>query len=202
MTDDIEQFMAPSDTPSVVTTKPTTKKRKRPADTTEDNHDLKAKARLLCTCHQQWKSVSKYAPKRMEEFIQEKEYEKQRALFASVFGTVHQIWALVADKMAKGNGYVQTELESDVTLRQAFEEEGSQFVRYITNRWKLVALTSIDVFNGKRTQLKSEPSPVVIEEIVVQDGNHQEGQSELDGKIIPDRDHQDQEDHEEVHRDA
>lgn len=161
----IDDYLAKVDNnivPTVVVTK-ANKKRKTADTQAADN--LKQKARLHCKCPEQWRSVSKYNPKRMTEFVQEQEFNQQQALYESLFSFAHRVFALVVDKVSLGNGFIQTEIENDLTLRQCIEEEGSRFVQFMNNRWKLAALTSVDVFNGKRTQMLTEPTPeAVIEE--------------------------------------
>ena len=148
---DINEYMAPAGGEIK------TKKRKLSAP----DDELRQKARLICKCPQQWKSVSKYNPARMREFIDEHEFDKQQSLHESVFGFVHDIWALCIDKMTRGDGFVQTELKNDLSLRAAFEIEGQKFVQFMTNRYKIIALTAIDGFNGKKQQVLSQP--VVVE---------------------------------------
>ena len=63
---------------------------------------------------------------------------------------------------------MRAEIVSDVTLRQSLEQEGSKFEQFLTNKFKIVALTSIDVFNGKQKQKLLEP-PIVEEEIIPDD---------------------------------
>ena len=150
---DINEYMASTGTPAEI--KP--KKRKMSLF----DEDLKQKARLLCKCPQQWKSVSKYNPVRMQEFIDEYEFNQQHSLHESLFGFVHDMWALCVDKMTRGDGFVQTELKNDLSLRAAFETEGQNLVKFLTNRYKIVALTAIDGFNGKKHQVDAQP--VVIE---------------------------------------
>ena len=174
---------APSGKPEVVT------KKKRKRDTVSDDvTTLRQKARLYCTCPQQWKSVSRYSQKRMEEFITEKDFERQQQIYTSVFGFVHQLWALAADTIARGNGHVQRELESDMSLRQSIEAEGTQFVQFLSNRWRLLALTGVDVFNGKKSQRLAEP--VVQEEHIeeeINDRGSEDGPTLLAGAVIPPR---------------
>jgi hypothetical protein len=152
----VDEFIA---TPADVTTgtsdgTPLRVTRKRKAT----NHDeLKKRARLHCKCPEQWKSVSRYNPKRLEEFVQERDFMNTQQLYDSIFGFTHRLLALVMDTAVKGDGHVQREIENDLSLRQAIEQEGSMFVSYLTNRFKIAALTAIDTFNGKQLEIKSRP---------------------------------------------
>ena len=97
----------------------------------------------------------------MREFIDEHEFNQQHSLHESVFGFVHDLWALCIDKMTRGDGFVQTEIKNDLSLRAAFEIEGQKFVQFMTNRYKIIALTAIDGFNGKKLQVDAQP--IIIE---------------------------------------
>ena len=162
----------------VVVQKKTGPKRKRDTETkTHDTDELRQKARLYCSCAQQWKSVSRYSNQRLGEFVEEREFDQQKELYTSVFGFVHQLWALTMDKLAMGNGHVANEIENDVSLRQAIEVEGAKYIQFLTHKWKLLALTSVDVFNGKKQQLLAEPpiAKVSIEEEI--DGDDRGGEA-------------------------
>ena len=152
-------------------------KRKRDTETkTHDLDELRKKARLYCTCAQQWRSVSRYSSQRLTEFVEEREFDNQRELYTSIFGFVHQLWALTMDTISCGDGHVKSEIEADLSLRQAIEVEGAAYIQFLTQKWKLLALTSVDVFNGKKQQLLIEPptAEVVIEEI---DGDARGGEA-------------------------
>ena len=135
------------------------KTKKRKLVTSDD--ELRQKARLICKCPQQWKSVSKYSTARLSEFVSEHEFAQQNNLHESLFGFVHDMWALCVDKMARGDGFVRNQIKNDLSLRAAFETEGQNFVQFLTNRYKIIALTAIDGFNGKKQQ--DEAQPVIVE---------------------------------------
>ena len=42
---------------------------------------------------------------------------------------------------------------SDITLSLSIEQEGDNFIQFVTNRYKIVALTCVDTFNGKQKQI-------------------------------------------------
>ena len=179
-----------------------TKKRKLSStDSTKRNEfdDLKKRARLFCKCPEQWRSVSRYNPKRLREFVDEQSWTQEQALHGSIFGFVHKLLGLVVDTLSKGDGHVQREIEDDVSLRQAIEQEGAQFAHYLSNRYKIVALTACDTFSGKRKEIESRPI-VTIEEINndqdSQDTNMDTEPSILDddAHIEPTRDEEKEED--------
>ena len=42
---------------------------------------------------------------------------------------------------------------SDITLPQSIEQEGGNFIQFVTNRYIIVALTYVDTFNGEQEQI-------------------------------------------------
>ena len=179
----VDEYMA-NKSESIVESEVIIKKKRKRDVVGDDVTTLKQKARLYCTCPQQWKSVSRYSQKRMEEFINEKDFERQQQIYTSVFGFAHQLWALTADTIARGNGHVKRELESDMSLRQSIEAEGTQFVQFLSNRWRMLALTGVDVFNGKKNQRMAEP----VEEVHIEetdDGGNEDRPAFLAGETVP-----------------
>ena len=154
----VEEFFSTPDEPAQVAG---TKKRKR--QNIQDD-ELKKKARLYCTCPEQWRVVSRYNPKRLGEFVEEQEFLKNRQLYDSIFGFAHRVIGLTMDALTAGDGHVQNEIESDVSLRQAIEFEGSKFVQYLSNKLKIFALISVDTFNGKQKEIALRPEVVEINE--------------------------------------
>ena len=53
---------------------------------------------------------------------------------------------------------------SDITLRQSIEQEGGNFIQFLTNRYKIVALTCVDTFNGKQKEILLRPQITIEEE--------------------------------------
>ena len=170
----VEEFFAKltevdSDTPLKVT-----KKRKTTADRSSEHDALKKRARLHCKCPEQWKIVSRYNTKRLGEFVEEQDFMNSQQLYESIFGFAHQLLGLVMDTLTKGDGHVQREIENDLSLRHAIEQEGSMFVNFLTNRFKIAALTTIDTFNGKQLEIKSRPVYVEADEDC--EANNMDGQ--------------------------
>jgi hypothetical protein len=156
----VDRYMAATTTPP----QPVVKAQKRKRDHAETNTELKQKARLLCRCSEQWKIVSRYSDQRLMEFVQERTFEQQQQLYNTVFGFAHTLWALSMDIILKGNGFVKQQIENDLSLRQAIEEEGVNFVSFLNNRCKFMALTAVDCFNGKRQQIILQPEPLIVQE--------------------------------------
>jgi hypothetical protein len=159
MKDDFEPYETTVPVQPVAVT--TTKKRKRVI--TGDGDDLlKQKARLFAKTPEAWRSVSKYSAVRLKEYVEEHEHKQQQHLYETVFDFSHKIVGLVLDKISKGDGYVQREIESDITIRQCIEQEMQNWVTFLSNRYKAIACLGIDVVNGKRRQ--SIEAPPIIEE--------------------------------------
>lgn len=156
MTDTVDSFMSNSVVPPIVVTKG--KKRKTTQSTEKEATDeLRKRARLHCKCPEQWKIISRYNQKRLEEFICESDYASQALLFNSLFGFTHKVIALILDVSSAGDGFVREQVEADVTLRACIEQEASCIVQYLTNRWKMLALCIVDIGNGKQNQWKEAP---------------------------------------------
>ena len=168
--------------PEVVTTK---KRKRTKAETNKETIELlKRRARLYAKSPEAWRCVSRYSEKRLREYCEEKEHEQQQNLHETVFGFAHQAVAWVADFLSKGDGYVRDQIEADMTIRQCLEQEGQNWVQFLSNRWKCAACINIDIVNGKRRQYIETPV-VVIEETNGEDGeeqtntHHEEGQQDV-----------------------
>ena len=163
MNTEIDAFFKTSSDPPIDEQKTEKKQKKRKR--IEEEPELTKKARFYCKSPEQWKVVSKYRPERLQEFVFEQEFNSQKDLHNSVFTFLHQLVAIVLDTVSKGDGHVQAEIMSDLSLRESLEQEGSQFLTYLTNRARIAALIGIDTFNGKRKEIASRPPPMHIEEI-------------------------------------
>ena len=159
-----EFFDKSDDSTSPVPQQVTTKKRKRTAAADISTDDLKKRARLHCKCPEQWRSVSRYSQKRLEEFVNEQDFMQQQQLYESIFGFAHKLLGLVMDTVSQGNGHVSQEIEADLSLRRAIEQEGSAFVSFLSNRFRIVALTAVDTFHGKQKEIASRPQIEVLQD--------------------------------------
>ena len=70
-----------------------------------------------------------------------------------------QVLALTLDKFSQGDGYVQETILADVSLRESVEQEGKDFLFFITNKWRILILCALDVVNAKATQRRLQPTP-------------------------------------------
>jgi hypothetical protein len=181
--------VTPVESPIVVTK--TTKKRKITQEKTSSD-ELKQKARMLCTSAEQWRSVSRYSVLRLDQWVQDKEFEQTTAFHENVFDFVHKSYAVILDKLSGGAGYVEDQLLCDLSLKAALVEECYKMVGFITNKYRILALTTADCTHAKRLQWKENP-PVethVVEEINgdndyenTNDSSNEAVNNELDGHV-------------------
>ena len=160
--DELDKFF--TKTPEVV--KKPKKKRKASELKTVDTEidDLKNRARFYCKSPDQWLIVKKYGKDRLEQFVSEHDFNALKDLHESLFGFIHKLLAVCCDKITAGGGHVQEQILSDITLRQSIEQEGGSFIQFLTNRYKIVALTCVDTFNGKQKEISLRPQILIEEE--------------------------------------
>lgn len=139
----------------------TSKKRTRVVN--EIDHELKQKARLYCSSAEQWKIVSRYGNERLKDFCDNHEFRQQGDLNQTVFSFVQRAMALAIDLIAGGNGYIQTEIENDVSLRKSIELEAGNFVSLLSNKVKIISLLTVDSANGKMNQRRDQPTLDIVE---------------------------------------
>ena len=167
---------------------PKTKKRKIQEEKKDDHIELKQKARLYCTCSEQWKIISKYNPDKLKTWVDEKEFDQTKALHDTVFSFTQRIIGFALDSLSMGDDYVNTEIQNDISLRQAIEIEAGNWVAFLSNRFKILALLSVDVANGKLKQREENKSTVTIVEQENGSNNpgvvkQEEGSGEVPGDI-------------------
>ena len=140
-----------------------TKKRKAQEKPLIDE-DLRKRAQYMCSCPEQWRSVSKYGNQRLQEFVTENEFRQQQSLQLQVFDFVQRGLAFVTDKLSAGGGYVQEQIENDQNLRTAIQAEAGSFLCLLNNKVKLFALMAADTATGKMNQKLKEPKIIEIKE--------------------------------------
>ena len=136
-------------------TKITGKKRKHEKE--EDLTELRALAKSFCSCPEQWKSVSRYKKERLQEFVDAKQFERDQAMRETVFSSLHKLYAFGLDFFSRGGGFVKEQVENDLSLRDALEQECGSLLKYLTNKSKIAFLTTTDVVQGNVVQKQSEP---------------------------------------------
>ena len=138
--------------------------KKRKAEKPLIDEDLRKRAQYMCSCPEQWRSVSKYGNQRLQEFVTENEFRQQQSLQLQVFDFVQRGLAFVTDKLSAGGGYVQEQIENDQNLRTAIQAEAGSFLCLLNNKVKLFALMAADTATGKMNQKLKEPKIIEIKE--------------------------------------
>ena len=136
--------------------------KKRKAEKPLIDEDLRKRAQYMCSCPEQWRSVSKYGNQRLQEFVLENEFRQQQSLQLQVFDFVQRGLAFVTDRLSAGGGYVQEQIENDQNLRTAIQAEAGSFLCLLNNKVKLFALMAADTATGKMNQKLKEPKIVEI----------------------------------------
>jgi hypothetical protein len=160
--DELDKFF--TKTPEVVIKPKKKRKHSELKKVDTDTDDLKNRARFYCKSPDQWLIVKKYNRDRLDQFVSEHDFNALKDLHESLFGFIHKVLAVVCDKISAGGGHVQEQILSDVTLRQSIEQEGGSFIQFLTNRYKIVALTCVDTFNGKQKEISLRPQILIEEE--------------------------------------
>ena len=159
------------------------KRKKKPYDKPKGDpelEELRKKAKSVCTCYEQWKSVSKYKKDRLKDFIEMREFDSMKNIRDNVFSTIHKCVSIAVDTITGGNGYVRDHIENDITLRTAFEEEGSNFVKYLSNRSKIAFLLTSDSVSGKMQQYKEKATQIPPEISIIQEHDQTQSASQSD----------------------
>ena len=155
--------------------------KKRARVVNEVDHELKQKARLYCSSSEQFKIVSRYNNERLKDFCDNHEFRQQGELNNTVFSFVQRALALAMDLISGGDGYVQREIESDLSLRKSIELEAGAFVTLLSNKFKIVSLLTIDSTNGKLNQIRDRPPTLEISEVK----NEQPDQCLFESALFP-----------------
>jgi hypothetical protein len=134
---------------------------------TPDCESLRSQARVFCASVTEWHIVRKYKAEKLQSFIEEKKYEQSKEIEQAVFDSAHKVLALLMDKISRGDGHVHEQIMRDLSLRKALGEGLQEYIVYLNNKIKIIALLSIDVFNGKNKQrnecgAQSEPRVEVM----------------------------------------
>ena len=153
-------------------TKNKSTKRKRPI--VEIDPETKQKAELYCNSAEQWCIVKKYSRERLQDFCSQHEFNEKSKLNETVFCFIQRAIGIGADTLGFGDGYIKAEIENDLSLKKAIQNEAGNFLHLLSNRFKIFSLLSIDIMNGKLNQRRDNPPEIEIEEII----NEQPGQRE------------------------
>ena len=158
----MEAFFQPSEAVDVPVT--TQKKKRKIEDKKEDNDEIKQKARLYCKCTEQWKIISKYNPEKLKTWVDEREFDQIKALHETIFSFATRVIGFGLDKLCLADDYVNKEIQNDISLRESIEIECANWVSFLSNRFKIVALLGVDIANGKLKQAQENKSMIVVQE--------------------------------------
>lgn len=153
------------------TRKQQAKKRARVEPLADDKTELKQRARKFCKTIEEWDAIKDSSASQLTDFINEQEFIRQKQISANVFDASYKMFSTIVDKISMGDTYVYEQVANDLSLRVAIEEEFSEYLQFLTNRLRIAALLMVDVFQGKRTQIKNTP---VVEEVIEKNEHHQE----------------------------
>lgn len=142
--------------------KPKKSKKRKISDETDNARDnarekLRTEAQYHCKTTDEWSKINKLSDAKIKEFIDEKNFISQQTLHNNIFGFTQQMLGTILDKICKGDNHIYNEIVNDISLRQSIQEEGSHFISYLTNRYRLLALSVIDVYHGKMKEIQSRP---------------------------------------------
>ena len=126
--------------------------------------EMRKKAQLFCKSKDDWKLVSKFNKKRLEEYLEDQSYLDSAELVKSTSTFVLRAYAMIMDKIYKGEGHVEEELTNDLTLQSAIERELIAFAKFINNKMAIGIFTCSDIVNAKKKQAEvAKHSPVIVD---------------------------------------
>ena len=73
-----------------------------------------------------------------------------------MFSSFHKLHAFGLDFFSRGEGYVREQIENDLTLRDALQQECGAILQYLNNKSRIVFLSTCDAINRKMIQKQSE----------------------------------------------
>ena len=146
---------------------PVQKKKRKIVINTDDRKKILQEARLHCKSTEQWSVISKLDEKKLNDFVDSSNFDSQQILFDTLFNFTQSILGSALDKIVRGDGHIYSEIMADVSLQQAIRTEASCVIQFLTNRYKILALTIIDTYNGKQKEIANRvPITPVMEEII------------------------------------
>ena len=134
---------------------PLKKSKKRKGEDAEPDVELlemRQKAKFHCKDVKEWRVISKYSKTKLEEYLNDVTFLESAQLIQTAGDIGVQVYGLILDKLLKGDGFIQTEITNDVTLKQVMQRELVQYVKLITNRLQILIFSGVNVLNGKKRQ--------------------------------------------------
>ena len=126
-------------------------------DDTDELRELKHKAKYHCRDIKEWRVISKYNKKKLEEYLNDQTFLEGSEIARNFGDFATDFYGFVLDKLTKGDGYVEAEIKNDLTLKSAVQRELVEYVKHITNRIQIFVFSSINVVNGKKKQSLNAP---------------------------------------------
>lgn len=149
-------------------TKPVKVTKKRQRDDTDDDEkrSLLHVARGVCSSAQEWQSIRKYKVKQLRDWVEMRQFERDRAVGEGMIGRGVEVLGHVIDKVTRGGGYVASEIQHDTALAECVQSELGDLIKYLNNRVKIVFLLFNDICAGlaKKPKTNDETPHIEIEE--------------------------------------
>ena len=101
--------------------------------------------------------------KKLQKFIEQKIFECDTNLSDSIMDGIHKAYAFLVDKATKSNGYVQTQILADDSLKESLKNEAIPLLQFLNNKLKIALLTGNNVIQGKMEQRESDPNIEILE---------------------------------------
>ena len=163
--EDVTNFMEQTAVDDAVQETKKRKKNDQAKKKSDEREDLRKRAKFHCACPEQWRTVSKYSNQRLQDFIENKQYEMDKSMQESVFSFIHKSVAIVLDMVGKADGHIEERVLNDLSLRESIEYEMVEIIKILNNKVKIATLCAIDFVEGKRDHMKTLPSPIQIKDV-------------------------------------
>ena len=129
-----------------------------------DKDQIRAEAKQLSACPEQWTLVSKYSIGKMKDWVESKRFEQDRKFQQNFFEGAHKLYSMAIDFISKGDGYVEQQLLGDESLKESLEMELSTILKFLNNKTRILFLTGNGTVHGKMLQKKTEKNETAIVE--------------------------------------
>ena len=139
-------------------------------DTKAEFEELRARAKAMCTSPEEWKFVLKYKHARLQEWVTEHEFLRDKQAQQSISTGVENVVAMGLDWCLGGKGLVSEQLMTDQAWCASFDEELSGWTKFLSNSARLSFLTASNCARGKQAQMllkpDAEPDPKETEPVI------------------------------------
>ena len=107
-----------NDVPTI--TIPKSGKRKKPDDL-EELRELTQRAKYHCKDIKEWRVVSKYNAAKLKTYLNDQEFLEGSQIAQSFGSFSTDVFGFVLDKLLKGEGFIETEIKNDITLKNTIQ---------------------------------------------------------------------------------